>query len=233
MSSVTLFNLLGNATTGGTWSRVSAAGPAAPNTYNGSIDFATPTLFASGSYVYRYTVTVNSVTATSDVTVIWQGVAPDRVNDTCATAFEVHGASALLYDATVEDDNLDNCPVNKTPTVPNPTDYPAEWNQGTYSGDLWYKMLTPTKAIPYMLVIEVDSSTFNDDGAKGIGLQVFTNTGNTSCASDVSYKSVTTSVEGQKAVVSMQIAAGQSYTIRFRVASVVKGKYYIMIKTQA
>lgn len=232
MSSVTLFNLLGNATTGGTWSRVSATGPAAPNTYNGSIDFATPTLFASGSYVYRYTVTVNSVTATSDVTVIWQGVAPDRVNDTCATAFEIGGTANTTkgFEVIVEDDNLDNCPVVKAPNVPNPTDYPAAWNQGTYSGDLWYKFVFPNRSFPYIITIALDSTGFTEDAAEGFALQLKKNVSNSSCASDVEVTSVASNKDGKQLSVTFDVAASQSYTLRFRVASIKQGKFYINLK---
>lgn len=230
MSAIVLYNSLDNATASGTWTRVSASGPAAPITYNASIDFVST---APGSYVYKYTVTSSGVTDESTVTVVWQGLAPNRVNDTCTTAFDIAGTnvSTKSFEITVEDDNLDDCPNTKVPSIPNPLDYPTEWNQGTYSGDLWYRFIVPSRSLPYTVTIELDSTGFNDDAASGLAMQVYTNTGNTTCASDVLFRSLASQAGGKKLLLAMDIAAGQSYTIRFRVATLVKGKYYIILKS--
>ena len=231
MSAIVLYNSLDNATASGTWTRVSASGPAAPATYNASIDFVST---APGSYIYKYTVTSSGVTDESTVTVVWQGLAPNRVNDTCATAFDIVGTnvSDKSFEIIVEDDNLDDCPNAKVPSIPSPLDYPTEWNQGTYSGDLWYKCIVPSRPAPYLLTIDLDSTLFDNDAATGLAMQVYTNLTNSACANDVVHSNLATQAGGKRLLAALNITAGLSYTIRFRVASLVKGKYRIILKTE-
>ncbi len=125
-TTIILYDQLTSADTGGTWSYVGTTTPfpPAPNTYNGSIDFAG---YSPGLYVYRYTKTTSGVTATADVAITWQGSSPARINDTCTTAFEIPGTLVKPFTIVVADDNRGICPDQKAPSLPSPADYPAQW----------------------------------------------------------------------------------------------------------
>jgi len=229
-TTITLYNQLTGADTGGTWSYVGTTTPypPAPNTYNGSIDF---TGYVAGLYTYRYTKTTSGVTSTADVAITWRGSSPVRTNDTCATAFEIPGTLIKPFIIVVADDNRSLCPDLKAPSIPSPLDYPAQWNQGTYSGDLWYKLSLPVRTVSYILEVSVSSVSYAQSiAALGIGLQVFTNSTSVNCNNDVSFGAVTSSKDSNSCTLLIPIASGQNPLVRFRIASITTGKYNITVK---
>lgn len=230
-TTITLYNQLVGADTGGTWSYVGTTipYPPAPNTYNGSIDFAG---YVTGLYTYRYTKTTSGVTATADVAITWRGSSPVRTNDTCATAFEIPGTLVKPFTIVVQDDNRSLCPDLKAPSIPSPSDYPTQWNQGTYSGDLWYKLSLPVRNYNYVLEVSVSSASYAQSiAALGIGLQVFTNSTSTSCNDDVAIAAVTSGKTDNSCTILIPITSGQSPLVRFRVASITTGNYNITVKS--
>jgi hypothetical protein len=230
-TTITLYNQLTGADIGGTWSYVGTQTPypPAPNTYNGTVDFAG---YTPGLYTYRYTKTTSGVTSTADVAITWRGSSPARINDTCSTAFEIPGTLVKPFTIVVQDDNRSICPDLKAPSIPSPTDYPTQWNQGTYSGDLWYKFALPVRNYNYTLEVSVSSANYSDAiAAKGIGLQVYTNSTSTNCANDVSIAAVTSAKNANSCTILIPIASGQSPLVRFRVASITTGNYNITIKS--
>ena len=83
-----IFNLLNNATTGGTWAYVGTTSPAppAPATYNGNVDFSG---YAEGDYTYEYTVNcspINNEEDTSQITVTVGTQIPHTYPD-CSSAY--------------------------------------------------------------------------------------------------------------------------------------------------
>jgi hypothetical protein len=229
-TTIILYDQLTSADTGGTWSYVGTTTPfpPAPNTYNGSIDFAG---YSPGLYVYRYTKTTSGVTATADVAITWQGSSPARINDTCTTAFEIPGTLVKPFTIVVQDDNRSICPNLKAPSLPSPADYPAQWNQGTYSGDLWYKLYLPAKFYNYMLEITVDSSTYSlTTAAQGVALQVYKNTLSANCVDDELFGSITASKTNKSCTLKVPICADLATLVRFRIASITPGNYNITTK---
>lgn len=229
-TTITLYNQLTGADINGTWSYVGTTTPhpPAPNTYNGTIDFAG---YAAGLYTYRYTKTTSGVTATADVAITWRGSSPVRTNDTCTTAFEIPGTLVKPFTIVVQDDNRALCPDLKAPSIPSPTDYPAQWNQGTYSGDLWYKLSLPVRTVSYVLEVSVSSANYSDAiAAKGIGLQVYTNSTSTSCNNDVAFGAVTSSKDANSCTILIPISSGQGPLVRFRITSITTGNYNITVK---
>ena len=225
------YNQLSNADINGTWSFVGTqvSYPAPPVTYNGSINFNT---YTPGDYTYRYTKTTNSVTHTSDVTITWRGSSPVRINDTCSTAFIVPVIPDKLFTVTIEDDNRNTCPDAKAPSVPNPSDYPATWNQGTYTGDLWYRVQVPSKPYVYAFELEVTSVSYTDDSAAlGLAVQVFKNTTGDNCVNDTSVISVASTPNSKSCKIRVDIQANTSQLMRFRIASITAGYYQVIVKT--
>lgn len=226
MSVINLYNQLTNARPGGTWTRVSTGGPAAPALYNGVVDFYN---YLPSDYVYRYSVTYNNVTDTSEVTVSWQGVAPDRVNDICDTAKYISGVEDPGITATISDSNLADCPNLKAPTIPNPIDYPTVWNQGTYTGDLWYYMKPGQRDLIYTVNIVVDSINYTN-GAAGFAIEVYTS--NTfDCDPKTLIGRQVANKNSDELKYSFLIAPGTSPYVFFRVVSITAGEYDITVTT--
>lgn len=230
-TTIVLYNQLTNADINGTWSFVGTqvSYPAAPVTYNGSVNFNT---YSPGDYTYRYTKTTNGVTHTSDVTVTWRGSSPPRQNDTCATSFSIPVVPDRLFNIVLEDDNRDTCPDAKAPSIPNPIDYPATWNQGTYTGDLWYSVQVPAKPYSYGFEVELNSTSYTDDQAGlGLAIQVYKNTTDQNCANDVSVLSASSQPNSKSCKVLVNIPANVGQLMRFRVASTKAGFYRLIVKT--
>lgn len=146
--------------TTGTWTRVSATGPQPPATYNANITFAN---VASGSYIYRYTVTNGLCTSTADVTVVWSLLQP-RPNDDCLNALPlplpINYVSGLYTT-----DNLtlrSQCPNFAAATASaNP---PAQWGAVTVY-DLWYKIDLPSPPdVSYLLSVTIDGQQYGVAG---------------------------------------------------------------------
>lgn len=230
-TTIVLYNQLTNADINGTWSFVGTqvSFPAAPLTYNGSVNFST---YSPGDYTYRYTKTTNGVTHTSDVTVTWRGSSPARQNDTCATAFIIPVIPDRLFNIILEDDNRDTCPDAKAPSIPSPSDYPVAWNQGTYTGDLWYRVQVPSKEYTYSFELEVSSISYSDESAAlGLAVQVFKNTTGDNCANDTSVISVASTPNSKSCKIRVDVPANTSQLMRFRVASITAGYYQLIVKT--
>lgn len=226
MSVVNLYNQLTNARINGTWTRVSTSGPTAPVTYNGTVDFAS---FPAGNYVYQYTVTVGSVVDTSQVTVAWQGIAPNRVNDICDTAKFISGVEEPGTTATLSDANDADCPNRKAPNTPSPSDYPATWNQGTYTGDLWYYIRPGTRDLIYTVFLDVNSNNYAA-GAAGFAVEVFTST-TFDCDPKTLIGSHVADKTSTQLKYSFLIAPGTDPYIFFRIVSITAGDYDISITT--
>ena len=230
-TTIILYNQLSNADINGTWSFVGTqvSYPAPPVTYNGSINFNT---YNPGDYTYRYTKTTNNVTHTSDVTITWRGSSPPRQNDTCSTAFIIPVTPDKLYSVVVEDDNRNTCPDAKAPSIPSPSDYPSTWNQGVYTGDLWYMVTVPAKPYTYGFEVEISSVPYVDElAATGLAIQVFKNTTSQNCANDVSVLSAASQPNSKTCKVLVNIQANAGQLMRFRVASVKPGFYQLTVKT--
>lgn len=230
-TTIVLYNQLTNADINGTWSFVGTqvSFPAAPLTYNGSVNFNT---YSPGDYTYRYTKTTNGVTHTSDVTVTWRGSSPARQNDTCATAFNLQNATGKLFDIVVEDDNRDTCPDAKAPSIPSPSDYPSTWNQGTYTGDLWYECKMPLKEYTYTLEVDVSSVEYTDTiAALGLAVQIYSNTISTNCSDNVSVVTGASLKSSKRCKLIYAIPANTSPLIKVRIASTTPGFYQVRFKT--
>lgn len=225
-SIVNLYSQLQNARPYGTWSRISNTGPNAPIIYDGPVDFAT---YSAGTYVYRYTVQVNSVIDTADVSVTWQGVAPTRVNDICDNSKFIPEMSIPGNTVTIADNNVSLCPLYKAPTIPNPIDYPAIWNQGIYTGDLWYYFVPDSRDTIYTVSIKVDSDAYVN-AASGFGIQVFTSSTN-DCDVKVAIGAQAVAADATSIKFSTLIAPGYAPYIFFRVVSIEPGDFDITVNS--
>jgi|LakMenE01Jun11ns_1017448.scaffolds.fasta_scaffold9941985_2 hypothetical protein len=230
-TTIVLYNQLQYADINGSWSFVGTqvSFPPAPATYNGTVNFST---YPVGTYVYRYTKTTNSVTHTSDVTINWQGSSPARQNDTCATAFNIQNPLNKQFSIIVEDDNRDDCPSAKAPSIPNPSDYPVTWNQGVYTGDLWYEAKLPLREYTYTLQIEISSESYTDEfAATGFAAQLYTNTISTNCNDNVSATSVSSPSISKTLKLAYTVFTGTSPLIKLRIASLKAGFFQITFTT--
>ena len=149
MATVTPYNdLTGNKTTGGTWTKISGSGPAAPGTYNGTLNF---TGAADGESVYEYEVTSGGCTHTSQI--IYSSITPKpRTNDDCTGAMPLVESRITLY-------NDERCPGLVAPTDSGVA-APSAW--GSTPADLWFKLFIPTSASTVSVEIVIDGSPYND-----------------------------------------------------------------------
>lgn len=150
-------------TTGGTWTRKSATGPAAPGVYNGTLDFSA---FASSEavYCYEYSVTSGGTTDTASVNFI-MNPAEIVTNETCATATALNlalatGSTAVLNNVEMEA----NCPGSVGATDSGVAN-PASWSISASSVDMWYSVTIPASATEYTFGITVSSTNFTDADA--------------------------------------------------------------------
>ncbi len=230
-STIVLYDELADATTGGTWAYTGTLSsyPAAPGTYNGSVDFAT---YDAGDYEYTYTVTSGAITHSSTITVAWGGDTPERVNDTCEDYFNLPGTNLAntSFIVIAEEDNRYECGVMASPESDDP-DYPGSWNQGTYTGDLWFGFKLQPRSTDYDIQVEVSSESFSDaDAAKGLAIQFFSNTvSGFACENDVDIWRVTSIRTSKKLTTSLQAAIVVETLIRFRVVSITPGKFRIQL----
>lgn len=223
MSVVNLYSQLSNATPGGVWTLESNTGPLAPTTYNGTVNFLG---FLAGDYIYKYTVTVGTLVDTSLVTITWNGSAPNRVNDTCDNALFISDLT-VAGDIITSDNNTSECPYYKSPNKPDPLDYPTIWNQGEYTGDLWYYFKADMRNSLYNMTIQVDSENYLGI-ASGFGIQVYTST-TLNCSAKTLVGSKAVALNSTTLNYSVPIAPGTSPYIIFRVVSVVPGDFDITV----
>lgn len=149
MATVTPYNdLTGAKTTGGTWTKISGPGPAAPGVYNGTLNF---TGTSDGESIYEYEVTSSTCTHTSQIT--YNSITPSaRTNDACAGAFGVSTSSIALY-------NDERCPGMAAPTL---SGIAAASAWAGAEPDIWFKYTVPTSSIDVDLEISIDGSIYSD-----------------------------------------------------------------------
>ena len=140
MSVINLYSLLECTSINGTWTRLSATGPAAPNTYNGTIDLSSsPTAL----YEYQYTTNDNK---TVKVSIDWVTTGVNRIHDSNSGAINIPITNISNINVSYTDNNLDYCASNgfNKPTASSTTDFDLPtYFPNTISGDLWYQALLP------------------------------------------------------------------------------------------
>ena len=167
MSVINLYNLLECTSINGTWTRLSATGPAAPNTYNGTIDLSSsPTAL----YEYQYTTNDNK---TVKVSIDWVVDGVDRIHNVYTGAITIPITTISNIQVVYIDNNLDYCASNgyNKPTLTSTSifDLPAYF-PNNISGDLWYQILLPVCKEAY----EVNITAIKQNTTPGIGLVVHT-----------------------------------------------------------
>lgn len=223
-STVVLYDLLTGAETGGTWTRISASGPTAPVLYNGSIDFAG---VDADAYIYEYEVG----DSTAEVTINWGGDAPDRYNDECATSAGISAGNNPPFEYIYDDDSRAICGIQKISTM-SLAPAPSSWNQGSYSGDLWYVFLANGSVTNYMIQIEVSGEPFGSTGIYSPAIEIFTNLTTEGCVDIVTQANAASTI-GQQTVVTFISIPGDEVVrvVKFRVSSVsgYEGEFRITI----
>lgn len=213
------YNLLTGANTGGTWSYVGTVSPnpAAPGTYNGSIDFAG---YAAGTYTYRYTVTSGALSDTADVDILWNGVSVAPVNNACAGATMISGLQTCPSNTVFLTTNAQNCEqLLQAPTDSGVTE-PASWIY-TYGGDLWFKFIPPVCSASYQVQVQIQSI----DTAAGFAVQVLRGT----CNALESVVDSNSSVNATSVGVEVFVPAIQAIQYFVRVVSVTPGAFSITL----
>ena len=207
-------------TTGGTWTYVGTLSPAPspPGTHNGSIDFDT---YASGEYVYRYTIPSGH---TADVTVNWQGVTVAPINDDCDGAIFISGLQICPGTATINGDNRADCENHiKAPTDSGET-APASWAAPAYVGDLWYKFTAPVCQNAYQVSVAVQGSGTTSD-ALGVAIQAFRG----DCDTLVPITDSGSQSNSNYTAIQFQVPALQAELYYVRVVSVTAGTFSLQL----
>jgi len=160
---VSLWNAIEKpASTTGVWTFVSGpvGGPAAPNTYNGTIDF---TSAPTGTYVYRYTVTTSCSSAqhTSDITVNVTS-APAKTNDVCLGSIQIPYSAITGTGGLLSLDSRGDCVTSATPTLSS-VSLPPNW-PNTVNNDLWYVVSLPSTGELYTVEFNINSSSYPLEG---------------------------------------------------------------------
>lgn len=149
--------------TTGTWSYVgiTSPNPAAPGTYNGTLDFTSST--KDVPYVYRYTVTSGSCTDTADITIT--PLAQTIVQNTiCSKSSVLPGIATDVSDTDYTyfgQSNKAACPGIASWSF-SATAIPAQWQSSNpldYAGDLWFRIDVNTST-GGSIVMAVDSSSY-------------------------------------------------------------------------
>lgn len=210
-STIVLYDQLEGAATTGTWSKVSGPGPAAPGTYNGTIDFA---MTSNGVSVYRYTVTSGLVTTTADVTVTWNPDLQVRPNDTCTTATVIPGTNSAVFSILYPDSNAQSCELGLLPPTDSGETEPANWIYTPYSGDLWYQFTVPALANAYTVYV---SALGSPSTSRYLAMQLFVDAVGTACGSKTEKWAGSTNqydITGE-----VQIPANQQSIVRIRIVT--------------
>ena len=147
---------------GGTWTFISgpAGNPAAPGTWNGTLDFTA--VVNEGTYIYRYAVTSGSCTVTADLSIEFYQTIP-MINDTCATAVTIPlGIVKDEFEAQFEGGDMrGECPyIDATDSG---MDHPTSWVSST-AVDLWYAIAIPASSTGWEIDVTVDSTAYGVDG---------------------------------------------------------------------
>lgn len=155
----------------GTWTRVSATGPQPPATYNGNISFAN---VATGSYIYRYSVTNGLCTSTADVTVVWTQIAP-RPNDNCLNALQILMPLNYVSGTYQSDGNSISGQCPNKPSATSSANPPPQWGVATVY-DLWYRVDLPAPTPPdqsYQFTVFVDGQQYGLAGIESPRLAIY------------------------------------------------------------
>lgn len=166
MSTINLYEQLECTSINGTWAYTGTTtpNPAAPSTYNGTIDF---TGYATGIYEYTYTTPGSK---TVKVTVDWIADGVDRIHNVYTGALTIPITTISNINEVYTDNNLDYCDngFNKPTTTSTaifdlPTYFPSN-----ISGDLWYQILLPVCLEAYEVNVTISSDLV------GVGLIIHT-----------------------------------------------------------
>lgn len=174
---ITLYNeLQGTKTTGGTWTRVSATGPSAPGTYNGTIDL---TGYASGIYIYRYTVTSSGKTTNSDLSINWN--TPPTVHNNNCTGATLIATHTLTRSGETEVTGLSisnngTCADATDSTLDATTALPTQWGV-TATADNWFKVRLPQgNTSPFEVIVSLVTDSYGEQGVEDIMVALYTGT---------------------------------------------------------
>lgn len=224
-------------TGGGTWTKLSVYGPAAPGTPTGTIDFSALT---TGVATYRYTVTNAGCSDNTEVTF---NVNPHLtvVNDECATAstisFGGKDLSSILGSQTIKA----TCPGPVAPTL-SVTALPSSWNAGTYASDVWYEFTAPAAPVysvtpivyeNYPITISVEGSAYGQTaGIKAPAIAVYTGT----CGALVLDRAASVTANKQNVSVTVPFGTGttsKTYFVRVSSTTGNEGTFNVRLNGQA
>lgn len=215
--------------TTGTWTYVGTSGsnPAAPGTYNGTLDFssATPGL----PYAYRYTVTNGSCTDTADITftILEQIIVQNTI---CSKATILPGVATDTSNTDYtffEQSNKDSCPGIAAPTF-SAIAIPANWQSASaldYAGDLWFRIDVNT-TVGGSIIMSVDSQSYGANSMRFPNLAIYSD-----CAGTLSESfSVTNAYYLTTGIASVSSSTNASFYIR--VASLLgnEGKFNLNVE---
>lgn len=160
---ITPFDSLTNASTGGTWTYTGTTNPApaAPGTHDGTLDFTGFT--KDVAYEYTYTVTNGSCSDATKLTI-------NAYDHTVTPNFLCSKATLAPITPTTQDvsytytnqDNSSTCPGPSAPVFDSSIAIPAQWEsavEADYAGDLWYSIAVNTAASA-TVTVEVNTSTY-------------------------------------------------------------------------
>lgn len=227
-STIVLYNFLGEADTTGTWSQISipsgASGPAAPGTYNGTINFSGE---PAGQYVYRYT----SGVSTADVTVNWNPLS-SRQNDTCAGAqgYGVPGSVPFTVTNNEYLTNAEDCSRSLSAPTDSGDTKPALWGAGPFGGeDIWFLTYTPAQASAYVISVTVDGSVYGDEGLVNPCIELYTGSTTDTCSTKTT-AAYLASPPGVEQTQDVSVTVGPTAGLLWiRVASYTAGKFDLIL----
>lgn len=206
--------------TSGTWTKISSGTPAAPGTYNGSVN-VTPT---NSPHHYRYTVG----THTADV-IITVGTYIARGNEDCDGAEAIYWTGQSVTTGVYGVDSRDRCPGS--PEVQKSgEDEPTGWTNlyPNTAGDLWWKY-TQTSDTSDLIEFEITGQGYGSDGAVPL-VAIYTTA--TDC-DDLSLVAVNAATQGSKVTKVSVLKPGETATETYyiRVANPLgkEGKYDVLI----
>lgn len=228
-STITLYDQLTGATTGGTWTYNSGPlpNPSPPGTYNGVIDFAG---FAAGNYEYKYRVTAPGLEHEAFVLVSWTGDGEDRLNEGCETAYNLGSFNVSPFSGVASDDSRGVCVTGLLEPTISGLAIPGEWGSVTYGGDLFYKIKVPSCTVGYTVTVTVSGATYPNP-AKGIALQIYTACRENDCGVATRQASAAGNMMQTSISAAILIPAASGQTLYIRVASQMLGQFDVTVSS--
>ena len=160
-------------TVGGVWTNLTGSGPAAPLTYNASIDFSAQTF---GFYEYEYAIANGNCNSVATVGVDWQAHTI-AANDNCNTARVIPCPYTTDPMTLEEQTNETSCPGPKF--TMNAIGVPAIWGAGPFDGDAWFKVTyNPALSgglMPTDLIVTIDGGAYGSSGIHQPMLALYNN----------------------------------------------------------